>query len=136
MTEKLEEGDVREDIRIAASDDTLARPDEKTLDALRTKHPPRKPAANDAHLLPDLENNKPSLVVQECAKIDAIKSFPAGSSGSIDGLRPQHLKDMISVQNDKASVKLVARLTEFANLCLSDKVSQSIRYFMELHFAH
>ena len=97
------------------------------MNALHTKHPPRKPAANNALPLPDLDNNMPSLVVQDRAIIDAIKSFPAGSSGGIDGLRPQHLKDMISVQNGDASEKLVARLTEFTNLCLSGKVPRTIR---------
>ena len=126
ISENLEVGDVGGANRIAASDDSLARPDEKTLNALRTKHPPRKPATSDAAPLPDLENCTSSLVVQERAIMDAIKSFPAGSSGGVDGLRPQHLKDMISVQNGDASVKLVARLTEFTNLCLSGKVPQSI----------
>ena len=127
ISEKLEEGDVRGAIRIAASDDTLARPDEKTLDALRVKHPPRMTASSDSLPSTDSQNNSPPLVVQERAIIDAIKSFPAGSAGGVDGLRPQYLKDMISVQNGDAGDKLLARLTEFSNLCLSGKVPLSIR---------
>ena len=69
ITEKLAE-DVRGAIRITASEDTLARPDEKSYDDLCIKHPPRKPAARDALPLPDLDNNTPSLVVQERAIID------------------------------------------------------------------
>jgi len=127
ISEKLEEGDVRGAIRIAASEDTLARSDEKSLISLKLKHPLRKPASSDALPSPDSDNNTPPLIVQELSIIDAIKSFPAGSSGGIDGLRPQHLKDMISIQNGDAGEKLVTRLTEFSNLCLSGKVPHFIR---------
>jgi hypothetical protein len=36
-----------------------------------------------------------------------IKSFQAGSSGGIAGLKPQHLKDMTSALTSDAGVKIV-----------------------------
>jgi len=66
-------------------------------------------------------------VVQDRDIIDAIKSFPAGSAGGIDGLRPQHLKDLTSVHTGDAGRRLVSRLTEFANLCFAGEVPTAIR---------
>ena len=41
ISEKLADGDVRGAIRLAASDDTMAKHDEHTLAALHLKHPSR-----------------------------------------------------------------------------------------------
>jgi hypothetical protein len=45
----------------------------------------------------------------------------------MDGLRPQHLKDLISVQTGEAGHQLVTCLTEFANLFLAGGVPTSIQ---------
>ena len=37
-----------------------------------------------------------SLQVSEYAVKSVIKSFPAGSSGGLDGVRPQHILNMTS----------------------------------------
>ena len=103
----------------------MAPHDVKTLETLRLKHPPKKPPSSDAFPLSDENIVHPPLIVQESAIIEAIKSFPAGSAGGIDGLRPQHLKDLIG-QNGEAALKLVNCLTEFSNVCLAGQVPQSI----------
>ena len=45
-----------------------------------------------------------------------------GSAGGPGGLRPQHLKDLTSASMGDAGLRLLARLTEFTNLCLSGYV--------------
>jgi hypothetical protein len=132
ISEKLEDGDVRGAIRLAASDDAMAPHDEKTLDALRLKHPPRRDVSSNAapatvqHIHPNSLPPSP-LIVQNRDIIDAIKSFPAGSAGGIDGMRPQHLKDLTSVHTGDAGQRLVSQLTEFANVCLAGDVPTAIR---------
>ena len=128
ISEKLEDGDVRGAIRLASSDDTIAPHDETTLAALRLKHPPRRIISGDESLFISNENDTHlPLSVMERDIVDSIKSFPAGSAGGIDGLRPQHLKDLTNAQNGEAGQRLISRLTDFANVCLSGKVPPSIR---------
>ena len=57
-------------------------------------------------------------------------SFPAGSAGGPDGLRLQHLKDLISAREGPGSVSLVESLTRFVNFVCSGKVLAAARpYF-------
>ena len=54
-------------------------------------------------------------------------SFPCGSTGGPNGLRPQHLKDMIGPSGGGAADNLVWSLAAFATLFLSGGVLVSIR---------
>ena len=58
--------------------------------------------------------------------VEAIKSFQAGSAGGLDGLRPQHLKDMTSPYTGLAGERLVTTLTEFANMYLVGRVPPAV----------
>lgn len=51
----------------------------------------------------------------------AIRSFPCGSAGGPDGLRPQHLKDMTSTSAEGGGPLLLEALTAFINLVLEGK---------------
>ena len=64
--------------------------------ALRSKHPAAHP---DTSLpsAPKEEALEAALVVSEREVSQAIRSFPRGSAGGPDGLRPQHLVDMTSM---------------------------------------
>ena len=126
VSEKLEEGDIRGAIRLAASDDTVAPRNDETFAALRLKHPVRA-ASLDGPPLPPSSSAPCCLSVQESNIVDAIKSFPAGSAGGIDGLRPQHLKDLISVHCGEPGQRLVSRLVDFANICLTGRVPSAVR---------
>ena len=53
----------------------------------------------------------------------AIRSFPCGSAGGPDGLRPQHLKDMIGSEEEGGGPQLLRALTSFTNLMLEGKAS-------------
>ena len=56
---------------------------------LQEKHPP---ASSTDKSFADPNQFTP-LAVDEAAVRKAVMSFPAGSSGGLDGLRPQHLKE-------------------------------------------
>ena len=49
----------------------------------------------------------------------AIRSFPAGSAAGPDGLRPQHLLDLISCK--EAGQELVSAITALTNLLLEGR---------------
>jgi len=59
-----------------------------------------------------------ALVVSEDDVLRAVRSFPCGSSGGPDGLRPQHLADLVN--NKECGQTLLASLTAFVNLLLED----------------
>ena len=74
-----------------------------------------------------------SLQLKESDISEAIKSLPAGSAGGLDGLKTQHLKDMICAHTGDAGKQLVTHLTELANLCLAGQAEfhfQSVPYFV------
>ena len=58
-----------------------------------------------------------------------IKSFPNGSAGGPDGLRPQHLKDKTNSSNVEASSLLTA-LASFSTLVLEGKTPPAIHPFL------
>jgi hypothetical protein len=50
-----------------------------------------------------------------------------GSAGGLDGLRPQHLKDLTGALAGDAGRRLLAIRTEFVNICLSGRVPEVIQ---------
>ena len=91
VSAKLEDGNLRAAIRIICSDDSPAQPSREALQKLQEKHPPASGGLDD---LPDM-NPDTVLSVTEIEVRQAVLSFRAGSSGGPDGMRPQHLKDML-----------------------------------------
>ena len=59
--------------------------------------------------------------------IQAVLSFPTGSAGGPDGLRPQHLKDLVTYSLSEGPNRLIGSLTEFVNLVICGKVPVSAR---------
>jgi hypothetical protein len=92
---KLENGDVKSAVRLLCSDDTLATKDGKTFIELCRLHPP---APADRRQAPS--TIAPPLQVSSAAVRTAIQSFPNGSAAGPDGLRPQHLKDLLLGSTD------------------------------------
>ena len=93
ISAKLEDGNVKAAIRLLMSADSPAGPSQKSLNALREKHPP---ASSDLSDLPSPQSDQ-CLSVNESEVRKAVLKFPAGSSGGPDGLRPQHIRDMLPV---------------------------------------
>jgi len=106
---KLEEGDVKGAIRILCSDDMLAAVNTTTLNELRSLHP-----CAPLDWRPAPSTVVPPLQVFPVAAKNAINSFPNGSAGGPDGLRPQHLKDLLLGVPDDHPLLLV--ITDLVNL--------------------
>jgi len=86
---------------------------EDALQKLQEKHPPASGRLDD---LPDI-NPESALSVTEIEVRQAVLSFPAGSSGGPDGMRPQHLKDMMLCR--ESGTDFLAALTAFTNVVLA-----------------
>ena len=127
VSTKLEEGNINGAVRLATSEDSIAEDDDSTISALRAKHPPANsntpfppPAASDLNV---------ALVVSAQDVIKALKSFPKGSAGGPDGLRPHHLQDLTGATADEGGVLLDQGLTSCVNHVLSNKTPPEIYPF-------
>jgi hypothetical protein len=117
---ELEDGDVKGAVRLLCSDDRLAVPRESTFAELCRLHPV---APFGRRPVPDTDTSP--LQVSPPAVRAAIQSFPNGSSAGPDGLRPQHLKDLLIGSADD-SLLLVA-ITDLVNLLLEGKAPPSVQ---------
>ena len=122
VTSKLEEGDFRGAVRLASSDDRLAPFTQPTFEALQAKHPPPHPDT----IIPQPPSSQSSLQIEPSAVTHAIRSFPAGSAGGPDLLRPQHLKDLLQVAGDEDSAFLQS-LSSFCSLVMEGRVPAQVR---------
>ena len=104
---KLEDGNIRAAVRIiCSSDEPAADSAAATLDALIANIP--MPPADICFPNISLDGPFEPLQVSEDYVRRAVISFPPGSSGSLDSLSPQHLKDMIGLDG---SPELLPSLT-------------------------
>lgn len=101
---KVAEGNIKGAVKILASTDTLAPQNESTLSQLKAKHPP--PSREMAFPDPPDKTSQP-LVVTEKETFFSIKSFPNGSGSGIDGILPQHLKDLTLPSTGEAGIRLL-----------------------------
>ena len=125
VSRKLEEGNYRGAVRMLASDELIAQSDIATLRALREKHPDPPQDSRDAPLL---DASTPQLSFDETAVKWAIQSFPAGSTGGIDGLTPLHLKDLINAEGQGS--QLLTAVTALTNLMVNGGVPATIKPFI------
>lgn len=119
---KIADGDVKGAVKLLSSNDTLAPQNEATLASLQAKHPP---ATNNV-LPPPPDKNSEALVVTEQEVVVMIGNFPNGAAAGIDGLLPQHLKDLTSSTTGEAGLKLVRAVTGLSNFMLSGKVPSEL----------
>ena len=117
---KLEDGDVKGAVRLLCSDDAVATEDMETFNTLCNLHPP---APTDRRQVP-LTTASPLQVLPAAVRV-SIQSFPNGSAAGPDGLRPQHLKDLLLGCADDSS--LLEVITDLINLLLAGKVPTSVR---------
>ena len=110
---KLEDGNVRAAIRLLMSDETPVSPSDESLAKLRDKHPA---ASIQATGLPT-PSQAGCLLVEESDVRRAVLSFPPGSAGGPDGIRPQHIRDMLLCR--EAGPDFLSALTAFVNLVLA-----------------
>ena len=125
--EKLGEGNVKGAVRILCSSEPIVIPDAESLKLLQLLHP-SKP----------LDRRTPPLIIGITFSFgskdlfSSILSFPFGSSGGFDGLRPQHLKDMVKVSGVNGI--LIERLSALIKIIISGQIISSNvkKFFLEL----
>ncbi|KAL1448203.1 hypothetical protein WDU94_012273 [Cyamophila willieti] len=115
--------DIRGAVKLISSSDSVAKADEQTFSDLKSKHPePSRPL----HFPDGPDNSTRPLVVNSSSVLTSIDSFPTGSSGGIDGLSPQHLKDLVSLSAGEDGRKLLSSLTTLCNFLLAGKVNEVV----------
>jgi hypothetical protein len=117
---QLEDGNIKAAVRIICSDEMPAPNNRATLDALRRCHPS---APVDQCNLPN-PSTYSALQITEDDIFKAIRSFPVGSSAGSDGLRPQHLLDLIKCL--EAGNTLVTAITKLINLLLDGRCPSDV----------
>ena len=123
VSSKVEDGNLKAALRLICSEDKPADCSDAVFNALLSKHPPR---ASNRQPVPDpVQGDFASLQVSESSVLKALKSFPAGSSGGPDGLRPQHLIDLVSCK--MGGPALLSALTGFVNLVLDGDCPVNVR---------
>ena len=68
------------------------------------------------------------LLIIKTVVLDAIRSFPSGSAGGPDGVRPQILVDLVSPGD--ASDELLPALTRFVNLLLAGECHPEVTPYL------
>ena len=116
---KIEDSKMKAAIRILTSDDKPAPNLVETLLNLQDNHP-RTAAYN--HLRLDNNQHKP-LHVTEADILQAIRSFTAGSSGGLDGLRTQHILELMMCKEISMNF---SSITAFTNMLLEGKCHDEV----------
>lgn len=124
VSDKLSDGDVKGAIRLVIGTDSLASKSDETLAVLREKHPVRKQSQG---LLGQTVVPQSTWTVSPGDISDAIRSFPSGSSGGWEGLRPQHLKDLMIYELGETGKTLRKSFAELAVMVLSGSVPEEVR---------
>jgi hypothetical protein len=120
VTAKVEDGNIKAAIRLLCSEEKPAKDTAATFLKLMERHPAppveRCPAADPI--------STTALQVTEALVLKAIRSFPAGSSGGPDGIRPPHILDLVSSQESGSD--LLTAITAFINGLLDGKCNPDV----------
>jgi len=95
---KLSDGDVCGAIRILSTESTYVLPDQTAFEQLIPKHPKSPYDRRNVHISMCTLARGARGAPLECTTFDivsALRSFKPGSSAGPDGLRPQHIQDMV-----------------------------------------
>ena len=87
----------------------------------RSKH---TPATVDTSIVPLPDQCSPLCVTPESV-LTAIKSFAESSSGGVDGLRPGHIRDLVSMDANEPGYRLLNYISRLANHILNGNLSYS-----------
>ena len=112
---KIEDGNIKAAIRMLSFDEKPATDVDATYTKLQERHPTQSP---DRLPVPD-PRDVVAIHVSEEDVLSAVRTFPPGSSGGPDGLRPQHLLDLVSCR--ESGPALLTSLTAFVNMLLEGK---------------
>lgn len=92
----------------------------ETIDKLISKHPDEISVIDEDLSVEETFDTSSEQVV------NAIRHFPISSSGGIDGLRPRHLKDLISFTCGESASKLTSAASKLVNVIRSGKICQEL----------
>ena len=121
ISAKIEDGNVRAAVRIICSDDTLAVANQDTLKKLADKHP----CAPSNRSITHIACPTPQLLTTDSEVLKAIRSFPAGSCGGPDGIRPQHIVDLVDCAESGAN--FVSAITSLVNILLTGNCPAAVQ---------
>ena len=121
VSAKIEYGDVSTAFRLLCSDDKPIFDSAEVFEKLTERHPL---AAGDMQRLEDPALTT-ALQVSDKEVSKAILSFPAGSSGGLDDLRPKHLIDLINCKT--SGQDLLSAITALTNMLLDGKCHPAVR---------
>ena len=121
VSSKLEDGNIKAAIRILCSEDKPVPINLDSLNELNSKHPSQP---LDRPITP-IETSVTPFQTSEEEVRKHIHSFPAGSSGGPDGLRPQHLLDLTNCK--ETGPELISAITALVNLLLAGTCPNEVR---------
>ena len=116
----MEGSNIRAAIRLLCSDDKPVTDVEATYGRL-FEHHPEPPIDRGQVESPD---DITATQVSEADVLSAIRTFPAGSSGGPDGIRPQHILNLINCRESGSA--LLSSLTAFVNPLLDGKCNPDV----------
>lgn len=124
---KVFNGDLRGAARLLVSESSFAPSNEETLSALKQKHPsPSRPL----DLPPPPDSSFPIVSVSPEDVSAALSSFYTGSASGLDGLRPDHLKELTSPSAGDNGPKLLDSLTRLCNFLLKGLLNMEVCPFL------
>ena len=125
ITAKINDSNIKSALRLLLFDDKLAENNDDTYTKLLEHHPA---AAKDRHSPPAPSPSDICLQVSEQEVKQAVKSFPPGSAGRLDGLRPKHIADLVSCRDNGPS--LLTIITAFVNMLLKNQFATEVIPFL------
>ena len=120
VSAKIEDGNIRAAIRIMCSEDKPAPTTDSVYTQLVDKHPA---PPSDRGSVPDPHPTE-AVQMSEEEVIRAVRSFPPGSAGGPDGVRPQHILEMVSCR--EAGLEVRSALTGFVNCLLHGQIHPQV----------
>jgi hypothetical protein len=120
--EKIAEFNLHGAIRLIVSDDTIAPYTDETFISLASKHPSTCVNAEFSNTIHSIPQSTQALQITASLVKKAIYSFHCSSSGGLDHLRPQQIKDMLQEDFGESSSRLLNTLTEFVNMSLNGEI--------------
>lgn len=120
---KVYDGDLRGAVRILLTDSSVAPSSSETVNALRDKHPS---PSRQLKFPPEPDLSSIFLTVSASDVSNAIGSFYSGSAAGLDGLRPQHLKELTAANAGDNGTKLLESLTKLCNFLLRGMLNPQV----------
>jgi hypothetical protein len=119
-TAKVEDGNIRAAIRLLCSEEKPACDVMATYEKLLERHLEPPIGRGQAKSPDDIA----AIQVSNADVLSSIRTFPAGSSGGPDGIRVQHILDLINCLESESA--LLTSLNAFVNSLLDGKCSPNV----------